>query len=469
MSALVWFRRDLRCEDHAALSQALQSSAKVYCVFVFDTDTLGLLENPRDRRVDFIHQSVLELDQSLNRLSLEAGGTGSGLLVRHGRPQEIIPQLARELGITRVYTNRDYEPDARLRDREVAQTLSQLKIEFLDFKDQVIFERDEVMTQTAQPYRVFTPYSNAWRARLNLDFPQNHEVAAHARHLAPRMAEETIPSLQQLDFEATGLSELGIQAGESGAQALLESFLPHMAQYHEARDIPSTPGTSRLSVHLRFGTISVRQLVQETLHQNGPGASTWLNELIWRDFYQMILWHAPQVVTESFQPQYRTLKWDHRPEWFSAWCQGKTGYPFVDAGMRELLQTGFMHNRLRMVTASFLTKHLGIDWRLGERHFADHLNDYDLASNNGGWQWAASTGCDAQPYFRIFNPEAQSKRFDPEGLYIKKYVPELSHLSSRQIHAPWSKEGLVSEKEYPRPIVDHKLARERTLNRFGKG
>lgn len=466
MNALVWFRRDLRSHDHAALAQALQTAKKVYCVFIFDTNILGALASAHDRRVDFIHQSLLELDQNLDQLSRISGGAGSGIWVRHGRPQDWIPKLAQALKITQVYTNRDYEPDARLRDREVAQTLKSMGIEFLDFKDQVVFECDEVMTQTGQPYRVFTPYRNAWRVHLDQAFPQTHEV--DAKNLAAKPAHESIPSLSQIGFEETGLSQWGIHPGESGAQQTLEEFLPKILQYQEARDIPAIAGTSRLSVHLRFGTLSIRQLVHEALQYSGDGANTWLNELIWRDFYHMILWHAPRVVNESFQPQYRDLKWDHRPEWFSAWCQGKTGYPFVDAGMRELLQTGFMHNRLRMVTASFLTKHLGIDWRLGERHFAAHLNDYDLAANNGGWQWAASTGCDAQPYFRIFNPETQSKRFDPEGEYIKKYVPELAQVSSRWIHAPWSREGIVTEDQYPRPIVDHKEARERSLKRFGR-
>ncbi|ANQ86618.1 deoxyribodipyrimidine photo-lyase [Azoarcus olearius] len=471
--ALVWFRRDLRCVDHAALYHALREHERVYCAFVFDTDILDALPTRADRRVEFIHAAVVELDRALEALSREAGGSGSGLIVRHGRAQEAIPALAQALGVDAVYVNRDYEPAAIARDRAVAERLAEHGRTLRDFKDQVIFDRDEVLTQAGQPFSVFTPYKNAWLRKLDPFYLQAYPIAPRARRLAPKPAGEGVPALGRIGFEPTDLRGLALPTGASGARALFGDFCGRLEDYRIARDFPAVKGVSYLSTHLRFGTIPVRELAAYAVHQGGAGAQTWLSELIWRDFYQMILWHHPRVVDQTFRPEFDRVRWDDAPALFDAWREGRTGYPIVDAGMRQLLRSGYMHNRLRMIVASFLTKDLGVDWRLGERHFAAHLNDYDLAANNGGWQWAASTGCDAQPYFRIFNPVTQSQKFDPEGRFIRRYVPELARVPDRHIHAPWqmdaatqSRAGVQIGRDYPAPVVDHALARERTLARF---
>ncbi|MES1990813.1 MAG: deoxyribodipyrimidine photo-lyase [Pseudomonadota bacterium] len=475
-SALVWLRRDLRCEDHAALYHALRRYPRVYCSFVFDTDILDELPSREDRRVEFIHASVLELHARLQQLAAHSGAAGGGLIVRHGRAEQVIVQLAQELGVREVLANRDYEPRAIARDQRVTEDLRALSITFSDYKDQVLLDREEVLTQQGRPYSVFTPYKRAWLQRLD-DFqlhpyPVNH----YAHHLAAPPAGERLPALSDLGFAPTNLHDLALPAGMSGAQQLLRDFLPRMAAYREARDFPFRKGVSYLSVHLRFGTVSIRHVASLAARQAATGcqgAQTWLSELAWRDFYFMILWHHPHVVTQCFKPEYDGLQWDEAPELWQAWCEARTGYPLVDAAMRQLLQTGYMHNRLRMVVASFLTKDLGIDWRRGERFFAMHLNDYDLAANNGGWQWAASTGCDAQPYFRIFNPITQSQKFDPEGRFIRRYLPELEDVPNAHIHFPAAMKpaaltscGLRLGVDYPLPVVDHARARERTLMRF---
>ncbi len=471
-TALVWFRRDLRDFDHAALAHALREHDRVYCAFIFDSDILEpLLQRGlvADRRVEFILRAVENLDKALK-------AKGGGLIVRHGRAVEEIPRLAAELKVTAVFVNRDYEPHALARDAAVAARLREDGREFLDFKDQVIFERDEVLTKTGTAFSVFTPYSRAWRARLTPGDLAAHECTAKPGQLAvpinaadPAVAVPPTPTfftLEQLGFAPT---DLRLPTGMSGGAQLFDDFLTRIDRYHEQRDFPAVKGPSYLSPHLRFGTVSIRQLAAaahaESLQAGGRGAEIWLNELIWREFYQMILWQRPDVVDHAFKPACDALVWDAAPELFAAWQTGHTGYPLVDAAQRQLLQSGWMHNRLRMVTASFLTKDLGIDWRLGEQHFAEWLLDYDLASNNGGWQWAASTGCDAQPWFRIFNPVTQSERFDPQGKFIRRYVPELSDVPDKFIHAPWKM--AAPPENYPLPVVDHTLARERTLARFG--
>jgi deoxyribodipyrimidine photo-lyase len=458
-SALVWFRRDLRDFDHAALARALREHARVFCAFVFDTDILARLPR-QDRRVDFILRAVRELDAALR-------AKGGGLVVRHASAAEEIPRLAAELGVAAVYANRDYEPFARQRDAAVAARLAADGRAFVDCKDQVIFERDEVLTQAGTPFSVFTPYARAWRAKLMPGDLAPHDCTARSGQLAAALPAPTF-ALADLGFAAT---DLKVPCGMSGGAQLFEDFLTRIDHYHETRDFPAVKGSSCLSPHLRFGTVSIRQLVAvahaESLlppSQGGKGAATWLNELIWREFYQMILWHRPDVIDHSFKAEYAALVWDAAPDLFAAWCAGRTGYPLVDAAMRQLRQSGWMHNRLRMVTASFLTKDLGIDWRLGEAHFASWLLDYDLAANNGGWQWAASTGCDAQPWFRIFNPVTQSEKFDPQGRFIRRYVPELENVPDQFIHAPWKMP--VPPANYPAPGVDHAAARERTLARF---
>ena len=458
--ALVWFRRDLRDHDHAALSAALAGAQQVYCAFVFDSEILDALPARRDRRVHFIRESLVELDAALR-------AKGGGLIVRHGRATEEIPALAKELGVSAVFANRDYEPAAKQRDALVTGSLKSDGIEFHAFKDQAIFDGNEVLTQADKPFSVFTPYKNAWLKRLTAadyaEWPCHGQLAG---------GEFTgIPALTEIGFETSDLDALGILPGTSGARALWDEFRQgRIERYGALRDFPAVKGVSYLSVHLRFGTIGIRELVRSALNARD---TTWLNELIWRDFYFMILDHFPHVVGSAFKPAYDAVQWDNWPDAFAAWKEGRTGYPLVDAAMRQLNHSGWMHNRLRMIAASFLSKDLGIDWRLGAQYFADQLNDFDLSANNGGWQWAASTGCDAQPYFRIFNPVTQSERFDPEGKFIRRYVPELAKVANKYIHAPWQMGrieqesiGVVIGRDYPAPIVDHATAREKTLARY---
>lgn len=459
--ALVWFRRDLRDYDHAALSAALGKARRVYCAFIFDSEILDALPGKCDRRVHFIRESLCELDSALR-------AKGGGLIVRHGVARHEIPALAKELGTSAVFANRDYEPAAKERDADVAERLGQSGIGFHLFKDQAIFDGNEVLTLAGRPFTVFTPYKNAWLKRLNT--PDYASWPCDKGHLVT--AEHAgVPALAELGFEPTDLLERGIQPGMSGAQKLWEEFRwEGIEHYGTLRDFPARRGVSYLSVHLRFGTISVRELVRTALIRK---ADIWLNELVWRDFYFMILDHFPHVISRAFKADYDAIQWAVWPEGFTAWCHGKTGYPLVDAAMRQLNFSGWMHNRLRMVTASFLCKDLGIDWRLGEKYFADLLNDFDLSANNGGWQWASSSGCDAQPYFRIFNPVTQSEKFDPEGRFIRRYVPELAAVPNQHIHAPWLMKqgeqealGVRIGLDYPEPIIDHARAREKTLARY---
>lgn len=474
-SALVWFRRDLRCYDHAALHHALREFEHVYCAFVFDTDILSALPSRADRRVEFIHASLVELDHALDALAKAQGGSGAGLITRHGRATDCIPRLARELGVTLVLVNRDYEPAAVARDGEVARQLERDGIRFVDFKDQVIFDGDEILTRSGTPFSVFTPYRNAWLHSFQASPASPYAVAEFGGHLAAKPPGEVVMSLADIGFSPTDPVQRQLAPGMSGGNRLFDDFRKRIDEYKQARDFPARKGVSCLSTHLRFGTVSIRKLATFAWNHGGEGASTWLSELIWREFYQMILARRPDVVNHCFRPECDAIVWDDRPDLFAAWCEARTGYPLVDAAMRQLNLTGYMHNRLRMVVASFLTKDLGIDWRLGERHFADHLNDYDLAANNGGWQWAASTGCDAQPWFRIFNPVTQSERFDPAGQFIRRHVPELARVPDRFVHAPWKLDSAAQQAaacrigiDYPAPVVDHPVARQRTLDRFGR-
>lgn len=469
-SALMWFRRDLRCADNAALYAALKSARRVYCIFLYDTDILDALPSRADRRVEFIWQSVAELDREL-------AARGGRLITLHGSARTAIPGLAATLGVQAVYANHDYEPAAVARDAAVAQALARAGSEFLTRKDQVIFEKDEILTQGGTPFSVFTPYKNAWLKKLEPFFLRAYPIDQYAGNLARAPGNFKALALADLGFEATNLQALGIAGGAAAAQKLFADFVPRMARYRDSRDFPAQQGPSYLSVHLRFGTISIRELVRAAWPgaggTSGEGAATWLSELIWRDFYFMILHHHPRVVSHAFKPAYDAIRWPNDPALFAAWREGRTGYPIVDAAMRQINQTGYMHNRLRMIAASFLVKDLLVDWRRGEKYFADHLNDFDLAANNGGWQWAASTGCDAQPYFRIFNPVTQSEKFDPDGAFIRKYVPELARCSARAIHAPWTMSpdeqraaGVMIGRDYPAPVVDHAAARARALELF---
>ncbi len=474
---LVWFRRDLRLHDHAALAQACAQAQTVYPYFVFDTDILNALPR-QDRRVEFIQASLVELDHLIQH---HAANPQAGLLVGHGPAVSQVVAAAKQLGVQAVFANHDDEPAALRRDQQVLGQLADLGISFHTFKDHVLFERSEVLTQTGQPFAVFTPYKNAWLKRFEPSDASPHELPDGPLPFAPRPQgwPASVPTLAELGFESTNLRDLAIHAGPTGARMAWEDFKPRMRHYRETRDFPSVKGPSYLSVHLRFGTLSIRALVREAhaaLAQHDEGASTWLSELIWRDFYHQILHHHPRVVERAFKPAYDAIQWEKgkaAEASFQRWCAGQTGYPLVDAAMRQLNQTGYMHNRLRMVTASFLVKDLGIDWRWGEAYFATHLNDFDLAANNGGWQWASSSGCDAQPYFRIFNPINQSEKFDPEGKFIRRYVPELNGLPTSALHAPWLAKpidlqhaGLRLGHDYPEPMVDHAQAREKTLLRY---
>jgi deoxyribodipyrimidine photo-lyase len=476
-TGMVWFRRDLRIQDNAALSHALQSCRQVHCVFMFDRDILDPLAK-QDRRVEFIRESLLELDAALR---LQSGRADTGLLVHVGRAAQDMAPLALELGAGAVFAARDYEPYAIARDARVQAQLAASGIQFLTFKDHVVFEQREVLTQTGKPYGVFTPYKRAWLAKLGDTPPVTHAVNGLEHALAPRPKNvaHTVPSLESIGFESTNLQQLKIPTGMSGASTLLEDFWERMDQYDEARNFPAVKGPSYLGVHLRFGTVSIRQLAALARQREltgSTGASTWLSELIWRDFYAQILANFPQVATDAFKPEYNGIVWESgevAQSRFKAWCDGATGYPLVDAAMLQLNQSGYMHNRLRMVAGSFLVKHLGIDWRWGEAYFAAHLNDFDLSANNGGWQWVSSSGCDAQPYFRIFNPVTQSEKFDGQGKFIKRYLPQLAGLSEKSIHAPWAAKplelqgaGITLGTNYPFPVVDHVQARAQTLQRY---
>ena len=467
----MWFRRDLRDFDHAALYHALKECGEVYCVFVFDRAILDGL--PRDdRRVALIHAAITELAAALR-------AQGGALLVLHAVARDAIPALARELAVDAVYFNHDYEPDALARDAAVTADLAHAGIATHTFKDQVIFERSEVLTKVGHPFTVFTPYKNAWMAALTPFYLRAYPVDRYVRSLARpgHAAAASVPTLKSMGFDDSAFRALGIEGGMRGAAARLAAFREHLDDYADTRNFPAVDGTSRLSMDLRFGTVSIRALAAHAnaraLH-GSKGAATWLSELTWRDFFAQILWHFPKVVDQSFNPAYATLRFPDNPMHFRAWCEGRTGYPLVDAAMRELNTTGFMHNRLRMLAASFLVKDLLVDWRLGERYFAQQLLDYDLSSNNGNWQWAASTGCDAQPYFRIFNPVTQSERFDADGDFIRRFVPELAGLAAPQIHAPWLATGQRSlaldaratAGDYPAPIVEHAEARAAALELY---
>jgi deoxyribodipyrimidine photo-lyase len=424
---IFWFRRDLRLNDNTALFHALRSGKPVVPVFIFDRNILDKLEDKKDARVEFIHEALLNIQEQLKN-------TGSSLEVYYGFPEEIFRMLLSKYQVEVVFANPDYEPYAHDRDKNIHQLLSSSGAGLRLFKDQVIFEKDEIVKSDGKPYTVFTPYSKQWKIRLNI---LNYQPNPSEKHLEKLWKQPAlgIPSLEQLGFVPVGRPFPPLAPDES----LLK-------QYHEDRNYPARK-TSKLGVHLRFGTISIRGLVASAVSLNG----TYLNELIWREFYQMILWHFPQVGKgHAFKKEYEHIPWRNNEEEFERWCNGSTGYAIVDAGMRELNATGFMHNRVRMITASFLTKHLLIDWRWGEAYFAQKLLDFDLASNNGGWQWAAGSGCDATPYFRIFNPLLQTKKFDPKFEYIKKWVPEFQ------------------EFDYPKPIVEHEFARKRCLEVYSK-
>lgn len=425
---IIWFRRDLRLDDNAALYHALRSDVPVLPIFIFDKNILDQLEDKTDRRVAFIHSALNEMQQKLIKL-------GASLEVYYGTPLEIFKSLLNKYRVQQVFTNHDYEPYALEREKLITQLLENHQARLVTFKDQVIFEKNEVIKDDGTPYTIFTPYSRKWKATLLEDHLKPFDTQKYFNHFFQQDA-FAIPSLQSMGF---------IEVEKSFPSKSLDEEV--VKKYAVQRNFPAIEGTSKLGVHLRFGTISIRALARKS-----SGLSeTYLNELIWRDFYHMILFHFPQVGHyKAFKQAYDMIEWRKDEDDFKKWCNGVTGYPIVDAGMRELNATGFMHNRVRMIVASFLTKHLLIDWRWGEAYFAQKLLDFDLAANNGGWQWAAGSGCDAAPYFRIFNPYLQTQKFDPKLEYIKKWVPEFQEFT------------------YPAPIVVHEEARKRCLEVYGK-
>ena len=426
MTALFWHRRDLRIDDNKGLFEALKQNEIVHPIFIFDKSILDKLPK-NDQRILFIYQEIESLKKSYQDL-------GSDLWVYYGEPSEIIPKIAQELNCSSVYFNNDYEPYALQRDQEIQLSLNNIKIEFIGNKDHVIFEKNEVLKDDGKPYTNFTPYSRKWKANLKEEDLREYSIEKYSRNLVQKQQEEALITLEEMGFESKVLHDFPDRIAKNEI----------LKNYHLSRNFPAFKGTSKLSLHLRFGTISIRKLALIAREQN----ETYLNELIWRDFYQMIIFHFPKSAENSFKTQYDKIIWEKNEVHFDSWCTGKTGYPIVDAGMRELNATGFMHNRVRMVVASFLTKHLLLDWRLGAAYFAEKLLDFELASNTGGWQWAAGCGCDAAPYFRVFNPQAQQEKFDKSFEYIKKWVPEYGTSS------------------YPEPIIEHKFARERILQRF---
>lgn len=425
---LFWFRRDLRINDNTGLYKALEANRNVQPIFIFDQEILDKLEDQDDRRVSFIYEQIEKLKSAFEKI-------GSTLWVFYGKPLEVMTFLLAKHKIAAIYANKDYEPYARNRDKAVFELFESHGIRFRAFKDHVIFEKDDILKDDGNPYVVYTPYSKKWKALFNQSMAAAYDTHALLHNLH-QTAPSAVISLEQMGFtrHIKDWSEPSVD-------------LETVKQYHNKRDLPSVNGTTRISVHLRFGTISVRAMALIGYKHN----EKWFNELIWREFYQSILWHYPRVVSKSFRKEYDQIQWRNNETEFKAWCDGQTGYPIVDAGMRELNETGFMHNRVRMIVASFLTKHLLIDWRWGEAYFARKLLDFELASNNGGWQWAAGSGVDAAPYFRVFNPELQTDKFDKDKRYIKKWVKEFG------------------TSAYAKPIVDHKLARNRAIETYKIG
>lgn len=421
---IFWFRRDLRLNDNHGLFKALDSGLKVLPIFIFDEDILSKLPDKKDSRVEFIMQSLDEMNSKME-------GANKGIQYYHGKVDSIFEQLVSEYNIEKVYTNEDYEPQAILRDYNLAKFLINKNIAFELFKDQVIFHKDEVLKSDLSPYSIYTPYSKTWLEVFKANPPQSYS------------SEKLLDNLIDIKPNNPDLKEIGFEKGDQHfpSKKIDEKLIK---EYDEHRNDPYADKTSRLSLHLRFGTKSIRKIVKETKSLN----EVFLKELIWREFFMQILYHYPKVVDHNFKAKYDGIKWNENEADLKKWCEGKTGYPIVDAGMRQLNETGFMHNRVRMITASFLIKDLLIDWRIGEAYFAEKLLDYELSSNNGNWQWAAGTGCDAAPYFRIFNPTSQLKKFDPDYKYVKKWVPE------------------YGTKDYPAEMVDHKEARERTLEAY---
>ncbi len=418
--SIFWFRRDLRLDDNKGLSEALKTGKKVLLVFIFDEEILGKLPKD-DARVSFIYETLSNIDKQLKE-------NKSSLLIEVGKPLDIWQKLINNFNVESVYTNKDYEPYALNRDAEVEKFLASKNIQFKTFKDQVIFEQNEIVKNDGLPYTVYTPYKNKWLQQ----FSEEKDI---------KEFKIEFNNFYQFNSDLPSLETIGFAQSNIKVKPYNLTFLEN---YDEVRDFPSQDKTSYLSPYFRFGLVSVRKMVKFALKKN----ATFLSELIWREFFMQILYYFPKVVTNNFRQKYDAIPWRNNEEEFKKWCRGETGYPMVDAGMRELNKTGYMHNRVRMITAGFLCKHLLIDWRWGEAYFAEKLLDYELSANNGNWQWAAGTGCDAAPYFRVFNPEAQLKKFDKDLHYIRKWVEDFDELT------------------YPKPIVEHKFARKRAISTY---
>lgn len=425
---IFWFRRDLRIDDNCGLYHALHEKEDILPLFILDPEILSRFPDPDDARISFFYQRLLQL-----KITFE--NNGSSMLVFYGKPEDVFSRITTENFIETVYCNHDYEPSAIERDTRIQRLLAQKGIAFKSYKDQVIFEKDEILNNTGKPYSVFTPYASKWKQKYSVNPPASFPSSGLLHRLFKTDASPGIPLLKDFGYRQSDRSFPPEYPGDDVIR-----------DYHRFRDYPGTNGTSRLGIHLRFGTISIRKLAKQAASLN----PVFLNELIWREFYMMILYHFPHVVDHAFKPAYESIGWENNEDHFTIWCNGSTGYPIVDAGMRQLNATGYMHNRVRMITAGFLTKHLLIDWRWGEAYFARKLLDFELASNNGGWQWAAGTGCDAAPYFRVFSPDLQTKKFDPDHSYIKMWVPE------------------YLKATYPAPIIEHGFARNRALEVYRK-
>ena len=419
-----WFRRDLRLKDNVGLMNATNSGKKVQCVFIFDTNILDQLPED-DARVTFIHDQLSSIDKALKEI-------GSSLLVRKGKPVEVWKELLTDKTFSGIYVNRDYEPYARERDKQVYKYCEVNGISYCSFKDQVIFERKEVVKDDGKPYTVYTPFKKKWRSHFRKEMINEAKVDLTREKFIQK--QNNIPSLEEIGFKRSSIT--------------VKDYTLHIVRdYDLTRNNPAADKTSYLSVHLRFGTISIREIIRQTIDLN----DTFVDELIWREFFMQILFHFPDVITNNFRRKYDGIQWRNNELEFKKWCDGNTGYPMVDAGMRQLNKTGYMHNRVRMVVASFLCKHLLVDWKWGEAYFAEKLLDYELSSNNGNWQWAAGSGCDASPYFRVFNPTSQQEKFDPKLIYIRRWIDDIDELT------------------YPQPIVDHKMARERAIKTYKDG
>ncbi len=447
---LVWFRRDLRLFDHTALIRAYESCRQLSLIFIFDDNILDTL-SPDDHRLNFIWQS-------LNEIREELGRNADSMSVVKGRPEVILPEILADNPIDSVFFNEDYEPDARQRDRKISGLCDSLNVKTNSYRDQVIFGPDDIVKDDGSVYRVFTPYKNKWLSALEMSgvFPEKK---------IPDLRAKLKPLFLKKEFvcrnpEVRNPTDPVFTGGENAAMKQWKKFIRHrLAHYESGRNIPSSDLTSRLSPHLRFGTVSVRRMAHDLIDFPPSVRLPFLNELIWREFFMMILHHHPHVTDSCFRPNFNGLRWNEEPEWFDRWRSGRTGFPMVDAGMRQLNQIGWMHNRVRMITASFLVKHLHINWLQGENYFAEKLMDFELSSNNGNWQWAAGTGADAAPYFRIFHPVGQGKKFDPDAAYIKEWIPELRSVPQRQIHDRILYKKLYRDQkalhpDYVPPLID---------------